>query len=147
MRTLSLESYGPGEIIFEEGSYSLDMYFIICSECSGYEPEVEVVKKVEDDQEKALTRLMKSQYFGQKYFLTKRVRQRSATIRVPKDSQYAVNVARLPPENFEIWSFYRNTLLIKAAPLMQMLPKQECADIIEKMQIKEYLAGYMISFA
>ena len=145
MRTLEFETYTPNEIIFDEGATSLDMYFIISSE-NGCDPEVEVVKKTEDGQEKALTRLMKSQYFGQKYFLTKRVRQRSATIRVPKDSLFAVNVAKLVPDNFELWSFFRNTLLIKAAPLIQMLPKQECNEIIEKMQIKEFSPGKLHPF-
>eukprot|EP01035_Chromulina_nebulosa_P018133 gene18133-23787_t len=137
MRSLIIERYAPSQVVFEEGSSSSDMYFIIGCEDPLQSPEVEVVK-MEDDKEKVLTRLSKGQYFGQKFFLTKRWRQRSATIRIPNDSPSAVDVAKLIPENFDKWENYRNILIIKAVPLIQMLPKQDLNEIIEKMQIKEY---------
>lgn len=62
-------------------------------------------------------------------------------MRVPSDSKCAVVIAKLVPENFHLWEYYRNMLLIKAAPLIQMLPKQELGEIIDKMQVKEYAAG------
>jgi hypothetical protein len=52
------------------------------------------------------------QYFGQKYFLTKQRRVRSATVRVPFDS-VSVDIACLMPEQFSIWDSYRNVLLGK----------------------------------
>ena len=55
-----------------------------------------------------------------------------------------MKVAKLVPEKFGIWEPYRNVLLIKAAPLIQMLPKEELMEIIEKMQIKEYNPGEYI---
>jgi hypothetical protein len=53
---------------------------------------------------------MTGQYFGQKYFLTKQRRVRSATVRVPFDS-VSVDIACLMPEQFSIWDSYRNVLL------------------------------------
>jgi len=74
MKSLEIERYFPAEIIFEEGSTSLDMYFIVECDETTIEAEVEVVRKNDDDNtEKLLTRLTKGQYFGQKYFLTKRL--------------------------------------------------------------------------
>lgn len=55
---------------------------------------------------------MVGQYFGQKYFLTKQRRVRSATVRVPFDS-VSVDIACLMPEQFSIWDSYRNVLLGK----------------------------------
>jgi hypothetical protein len=63
---------------------------------------------------------------------------------VPDDSPCCIEVAKLPIDKFDIWELYRNMLLVKAAPLIQQLPKEELLDIIEKMTIKEYKPGEYI---
>jgi len=68
-------------------------------------------------------------------------RHRNATVRVPSDGKSAVLIAKLVPEKFSLWDNFRNRLLIKAAPLIQMLPKQELGEIIEILQVKEYSTG------
>ena len=72
MRSLTVERYLPGQVLFEEGSSSMEMYFVVGSDDLINIGEVEVVKKMDDGTEKVLTRLSKGQYFGQKYFVTKR---------------------------------------------------------------------------
>jgi len=46
-------------------------YFVVSSEETAKIAEVEVVIKTSDGVEKALTRLLRGQLFGQKFFLTK----------------------------------------------------------------------------
>ena len=73
IQTLALEIYKPGEIIFNEGEFSVDMYFVISNDYCADTTEVEVVKMESDGvqgTEKVLTRLLRGQVFGQKYFLT-----------------------------------------------------------------------------
>lgn len=64
------------------------------------------------------------QYFGQKYFLTKQRRVRSATVRVPFDS-VSVDIACLMPEQFSIWDSYRNVLLGKRAGSCSVICEQD----------------------
>jgi hypothetical protein len=52
---------------------------------------VEVIRLV-DGEEKLMTRLKRGQYFGQKFFLTRQRRPRSATVRIPFDSPNAVSI-------------------------------------------------------
>lgn len=77
MKSLYIEKYEPNSIVFEEGSSQMDMYFLLGAaepRCVG---EVEVIKQQDNGSIKILTRLTKGQYFGQKYFLTKRMVSRS----------------------------------------------------------------------
>jgi hypothetical protein len=73
MRSLELERYEPGQVIFEEGSSEMDMYFVVGAQEPRCVGEVEVAKRNDDRVDKVLTRLTKGQYFGQMYFLTKRL--------------------------------------------------------------------------
>lgn len=71
LKSLTLETYNPGEITFHENDeQSFNLYFIISDDITAESAEVEVVK-ASSDGEKVLTRLGRGQMFGQKYFLTK----------------------------------------------------------------------------
>jgi hypothetical protein len=73
MKTLVIESYKPGERIITEGDLGNDMYFVVATEDSAHFAEVEVINQnLLAGTEVFLTRLKRGQYFGQKYFLTRR---------------------------------------------------------------------------
>lgn len=70
--------------------------------------------------------------------------KRGATVRVPKDSQCPVNVAMLDPEHFDKWDSFRNLLLVKTVPLVQMLPRKERQKILQNLTIREFSNGEYI---
>lgn len=73
MKTLEIESYEPGENVFLEKDNSTDVYFVVATEETEKFAEVEVVAgSILEGNEVFLTRLHRGQYFGQKYFVTKR---------------------------------------------------------------------------
>lgn len=70
MKTLIIEQFNPGDIIFRQNELSFEMYFVVASEETAKVAEVEVIQST-DGSDKSLTRLLRGQLFGQKYFLTK----------------------------------------------------------------------------
>jgi hypothetical protein len=73
MKSLIIETYSPGDRIIVEGDIGNDMYFVVASEDSAHFAEVEVVNQNQlAGTEVFLTRLRRGQYFGQKFFLTRR---------------------------------------------------------------------------
>lgn len=77
MRSLVVETFEPGEIVIKEGDTGNDMYIIVATQESNRTAEVEVIQNVDTPQEQFLTKLRRGQYFGQKFFLTRRVVRRS----------------------------------------------------------------------
>lgn len=73
MKALTIVSYQPGENIIVEGDGGNDCYIVSASEETAHFAEVEVVTgNILEGTEVFLTRLQRGQYFGQKYFLTRR---------------------------------------------------------------------------
>jgi hypothetical protein len=73
MRSLTVRSYAPGENIIVEGDGGNDCYIVSATEDTAHFAEVEVVTgNILEGTEVFLTRLQRGQYFGQKYFLTRR---------------------------------------------------------------------------
>jgi hypothetical protein len=71
--------------------------------------------------------------------------KRGATVRVPKDSKVSsVRVAVLTPEYFEKWDSFRNLLLVKSVPMIQMLPRKERQKITQDLVIREFKDGEYI---
>jgi len=71
--------------------------------------------------------------------------KRGATVRVPKDSKVSsVRVAVLTPDNFEKWDSFRNLLLVKSVPMIQMLPRKERQKITQELVIREFKDGEYI---
>jgi len=62
-------------------------------------------------------------------------------VRVPKDAKVAVNVAVLSPEHFDKWDSFRNLLLVKTVPMVQMLPRKERQKILQNLSIKDFRDG------
>lgn len=62
-------------------------------------------------------------------------------MRVPKDAKCAVNVAVLSPEHFDKWDSFRNLLLVKTVPMVQMLPRKERQKILQNLQIRDFKDG------
>eukprot|EP01033_Poteriospumella_lacustris_P008743 gene8744-6283_t len=141
MRSLVVETFEPGEIVIKEGDTGNDMYIIVATQESNRTAEVEVIQNVDTPQEQFLTKLRRGQYFGQKFFLTRRVNKRGATVRVPKDSPTKVEVAKLTPDHFEKWSHFRYLLLAKAVPLIQKLPRKERSQILQSLIVREFRDG------
>lgn len=73
MRCLTVKSYQPGENVIVEGDGGGDCYIVSASEDTVNFSEVEVVTgNISDGTEVFLTKLQRGQYFGQKFFLTRR---------------------------------------------------------------------------
>ena len=73
MKALTIRSYQPGENIIVEGDGGNDCYIVSATEETAHFAEVEVVTgNILEGTEVFLTRLQRGQYFGQKYFLTRR---------------------------------------------------------------------------
>jgi len=73
MKALTIRSYQPGENIIVEGDGGNDCYIVSATEETAHFAEVEVVTgNILEGTEVFLTRLNRGQYFGQKYFLTRR---------------------------------------------------------------------------
>ncbi len=70
--------------------------------------------------------------------------KRGATVRVPVDSTVPVAVARLTVEHFEKWEQFRNLLLVKTVPLIQILPRKERSHILQSLVVREYRDGEYI---
>lgn len=143
MKTLIIEQFNPGDIIFRQNELSFEMYFVVASEETAKVAEVEVIQST-DGSDKSLTRLLRGQLFGQKYFLTKITRERSASIRVPFECACKVSVAKLETKFFDAWEMFRQKLLVMTIPLVQMLPQSERDFILEHMQVKEFATGEYI---
>lgn len=65
-------------------------------------------------------------------------------MRVPKDAKVAVNVAVLTPEHFDKWDTFRNLLLVKTVPMVQMLPRKERQKILQNLFIRDFKDGEYI---
>ena len=73
MKTLQVEKFSAGEKIIVEGDSGNDLFIVVATEETADTAEVEVVmQNVQLGTEVFLTRLRRGQYFGQKYFLTRR---------------------------------------------------------------------------
>lgn len=139
MKALVVKSYQPGENIIVEGDNGCELFIVSATEETADHAEVEVVNgNLLEGTEVFLTKLQRGQFFGQKYFLTRRVNKRGATVRVPKDSIVSVNIAVLSLEYFDKWDSFRNLLLIKTVPMIQMLPRKERQKILQNLQIREF---------
>lgn len=84
MRSLVVETFEPGEIVIKEGDTGNDMYIIVATQESNRTAEVEVIQNVDTPQEQFLTKLRRGQYFGQKFFLTRRVVSSTCPSLVPQ---------------------------------------------------------------
>jgi CRP-like cAMP-binding protein len=114
-RTLVLEEYGPGEVIFQEGDTGeLARYVYIVK--SG---EVEVVVRQADGSQATINRLTVGDHFGEMALL--RHAPRSATIR----TLTAVEVFRMSPSNF--------TALYTALPEF----RQQITQIMEERLVRD----------
>jgi CRP-like cAMP-binding protein len=56
----------------------------------------------------------------------------------------AVNVAVLSPEHFDKWDSFRNLLLVKTVPMVQMLPRKERQKILQNLFIRDFKDGEYI---
>lgn len=145
MKALKVNRYNPGEIVILEGDTGGDMYVVVASDETADTAEVEVVNgNILAGTEVFLTRLHRGQYFGQKFFLTRRANKRGATVRVPKDAPGPVDVAVLTPEFFLDWDSFRSILLVRTVPLIQMLPRKERNKILQNLVIREFKDGEYI---
>jgi CRP-like cAMP-binding protein len=177
MKALTVKVFAPGENIIVEGDAGGDLFIVSATEETADLEEVEVVNgNILAGTEVFLTKLQRGQFFGQKYFLTRRAvgwritcpicmpasialflidaslllifalqNKRGATVRVPKDSKVSsVRVAVLTPENFEKWDSFRNLLLVKSVPMIQMLPRKERQKITQELVIREFKDGEYI---
>jgi hypothetical protein len=73
MRTVTVRSYEPGENIIVEGESGIEFYFVVASERTFEEEQIEVVSgSIRAGNEVFLTRLRRGQYFGQKFFIARR---------------------------------------------------------------------------
>lgn len=73
MKTLQVSTYKPGESIIVEGDIGNDLYFVVATDETAHFAEVEVVNQnLLAGTEVFLTRLRRGQYFGQKFFVTRR---------------------------------------------------------------------------
>jgi hypothetical protein len=79
--------------------------------------------------------------FSSKLAISNQQQKRGATVRVPKDAKVAVNVAVLSPEHFDKWDSFRNLLLVKTVPMIQMLPRKERQKILQNLSIKDFRDG------
>ena len=52
-----------------------------------------------------------------------------------------MNVAVLSPEHFDKWDSFRNLLLVKTVPMVQMLPRKERQKILQNLQIRDFKDG------
>jgi cAMP-dependent protein kinase regulator len=143
MKTLTVRVYQPGENIIVEGETGVEMYFVVATEKTWEEEQIEVVSgNIRAGTEVFLTRLRRGQYFGQKFFLTRRPGTiRGATCRIPKDSPVPVHIAILTAEFFNKWASLRNLLLVRTVPLLQKLPKEERQKILREMRIHRFEDG------
>lgn len=73
MRSLIVETYQPGECIIREGDVGNDLYFVVATQDTNRVAEVEVIQNQDSGQEQFLTKLRRGQYFGQKFFLTRKM--------------------------------------------------------------------------
>lgn len=73
MKTLVVEKFHAGEKIIIEGDSGNDLFIVVASEATADYAEVEVVTLNQQlGTEVFLTRLRRGQYFGQKFFITRR---------------------------------------------------------------------------
>lgn len=73
MRTIVVELYRPGETVIQEGDGGNEFYIVVATEKTANMAEIEVVNgNLLAGTEVFLTRLHRGQYFGQKYFITRR---------------------------------------------------------------------------
>jgi hypothetical protein len=74
MKMLVVEEYKPGQAIIVEGDTGNDFYIVVSTEENAAVAEVEVVNQnILAGTEVFLTRLSRGQFFGQKFFVTRRV--------------------------------------------------------------------------
>ena len=82
--SLTIRTYQPNEIIILEDDpniVQLSCFFVIASYDTAKTAEIELVRN-----KKLLTRLNRGHIFGQRYYLTRQRRTRSATVRVAAES-------------------------------------------------------------
>jgi hypothetical protein len=75
MKTLVVETFNAGDKIIVEGDTGNDLFIVVASEATADFAEVEVVtlnQQLALGTEVFLTRLRRGQYFGQKFFITRR---------------------------------------------------------------------------
>jgi serine/threonine protein kinase/CRP-like cAMP-binding protein len=133
LKSLELREYNKDDIIVAQGDNPGGFYFILGPSTA----EVEVVKRNKDGTDKLLTRLRKGQYFGEKFFVSRREAKRTATIRAISFSKLAF----VAPDQFLKWSNFRLFLLLKTVPLVQTLPMIEQVEMYSLFQHEEYAEG------
>jgi hypothetical protein len=73
MKTIVVDLYSPGEIVIKEGDGGNEFYIVVATEKTANIAEIEVVTgNLLSGTEVFLTKLHRGQYFGQKYFITRR---------------------------------------------------------------------------
>lgn len=73
MKTMVVEEYKAGQNVIVEGDGGNEFYIVIATEKTAHLAEIEVVNgNLLAGTEVFLTRLHRGQYFGQKYFITRR---------------------------------------------------------------------------
>jgi CRP-like cAMP-binding protein len=132
--SLIVKSFGPGEDIIREGDLSTDMYFTISD---GKRAHVEIIKKV-NNREKFVTCLKAGQYFGERYFIARRLVGRNATVRIPRQSPTPVEIAILSSDKFHLWETFRHFLLIKKVPIFASLKLEEQVRIFKHVTCKVF---------
>ncbi len=73
MQSIVVDLYRPGETVIQEGDGGNEFYIVVATEKTAHVAEIEVVNgNLLAGTEVFLTRLHRGQYFGQKYFITRR---------------------------------------------------------------------------
>ena len=82
IESLVIKTYQEGETIMSEGDTNrLSFFFIVASAATANTAEVDYIRN-----NKVITRMKRGYVFGEKYFLTRQRRPRSATVIVSADS-------------------------------------------------------------
>ena len=82
IESLVIKTYQEGETIMSEGETNrLSFFFIVATAATANTAEVDYIRN-----NKVITRMKRGHVFGEKYFLTRQRRPRSATVRVSEGS-------------------------------------------------------------
>ena len=134
IRSMNIVTFAPGQHVFEMGDSSADFYIVVADQRTCATAHVEVVRDG-----RVLTRLYRGQYFGQMQFLTRQIRSRNASIRVPASlASPGIQIACISEKHFEHWSFFRNMLIVRAVPFLNQLSLTQRLDLLALTLMKHY---------
>ncbi len=133
VRMIKTKVFFSGENIIANSDNSSEMYFILCYS----KTYIEIIHP-----DKSLsTKLKVGDYFGEQAFLTrKKFIARGYEARVfPSDnvSNYII-VGIVEPHNFNKFNQFRQTLLVRNIPLIEMIPVTERETLITNAEIVNY---------